>query len=156
MQQALRAQAILAERYGVAAEVYSAPSFQVLRDEAMEVDHWNMRHPAEEPRVPLVTRILAEPAAAGPIVAVSDWVAAWPAMIGRWVPTSSWRTLGTDGFGRSDTREALRRFFGIDAEHVTLAVLSELARSGRLPRERAAAAVAELGIDPAEPFSLGR
>jgi pyruvate dehydrogenase E1 component len=156
MQQALRAQAILAERYGVAAEVYSAPSFQLLRDEAMEVDHWNMRHLAEEPRVPLVTRILAGPAAAGPIVAVSDWVAAWPAMIGRWVPTSSWRILGTDGFGRSDTREALRRFFGIDAEHVTLAVLSELARSGRLPRERAAAAVTELGIDPAEPFSLGR
>jgi pyruvate dehydrogenase E1 component len=155
MQQALAAQSMLAERFGVAADVYSAPSFQLLRNEAMEVDHWNMRHPTEAPRVPLVTQVLAEPAAAGPVVAVSDWIRAWPDLVARWVPTAQWRSLGTDGFGRSDTREDLRRFFAIDAPHISLAVLAELARAGTLPPDRVAAAMAELGVDAQEPFALG-
>ncbi|CAN5804079.1 pyruvate dehydrogenase (acetyl-transferring), homodimeric type [soil metagenome] len=155
MQQALAAQEMLAERYGVAAEVFSAPSFQLLRNEAMEVDHWNMRHPADEPRVPLVTRLLAERAAVGPVVAVSDWIRAWPDMVADWVPTANWRSLGTDGFGRSDTRENLRRFFGIDASHITLAVLAELARAGSLTPDRVEAAMSELGIEAQEPFALG-
>ena len=108
--------------------LYSAPSFQLLRNEAMEVEHWNMRNPAREQRIPLVTQILAEPAAAGPIIAVSDWIRAWPDMISRWVPDQAWRSLGTDGFGRSDTRDNLRDFFGIDARHIAAAVLAELAR----------------------------
>jgi pyruvate dehydrogenase E1 component len=77
-------------------------------------------------------------------------------MISRWVPTERWCSLGTDGFGRSDTRDDLRRFFGIDAAHIALAVLSELARMGRYPADRAAAAAIELGIDVEEPFALGR
>jgi pyruvate dehydrogenase E1 component len=156
MQQALQAQATLAERFGVDAAVYSAPSFQLLRNEAMEVEHWNMRNPAAEARVPQVTQILSEAAAAGPVVAVSDWIRAWPDMISRWVPTESWRSLGTDGFGRSDTRENLRDFYGVDAAHITAAVLAELARTGALPRQRAADAISELGLDPSEPFALGR
>ncbi|MFV2063088.1 MAG: pyruvate dehydrogenase (acetyl-transferring), homodimeric type [Chloroflexota bacterium] len=156
MQQALQAQGMLAERFGVAADVYSAPSFQLLRNEAMEIENWNMRNPAAERRVPEVTRILAQPAAAGPVVAVSDWVRAWPDMISRWVPTESWSSLGTDGFGRSDTRENLRHLFGVDGPHIVVAVLSELARTGALPAERAAEAIAEMGIDPQEPLALGR
>jgi pyruvate dehydrogenase E1 component len=75
-------------------------------------------------------------------------------MISRWVPQSAWVSLGTDGFGRSDTREVLRRFFGIDAEHIAAAVLSGLARCGQVPVDRAAAGIAALGIDTEAPFAL--
>jgi pyruvate dehydrogenase E1 component len=155
MQQAMAAQAMLAEGYGVATEVWSAPSFQLLRNEALEVEHWNLHNPIER-RVPLVTQLLAEPGAAGPVVAVSDWIAAWPDLISRWVPTAHWRSMGTDGFGRSDTREALRRFFDIDAAHIVAAVLGELADSGALSGDRVTAALAELELEPAARYSLDR
>jgi pyruvate dehydrogenase E1 component len=154
MQQALHAQSILAERFNVAAEVWSAPSYQVLRNEALDVDRWNLLHPSQEPRVPLVTQLLAEPASRGPIVAVSDWIRAWPDLVARWIPGSSWRTLGTDGFGRSDTRENLRRLFEVDAEHVAAAIMAELARCGQVTTEAATTAQSELGIDPEAPFAL--
>ena len=77
-------------------------------------------------------------------------------MISRWVPTQAWRSMGTDGYGRSDTREALRRFFDIDAPHIAAAVLVELARMGSLPRDRVAEAVAALDLEPGAPFALGR
>ncbi|HSH21875.1 MAG TPA: pyruvate dehydrogenase (acetyl-transferring), homodimeric type [Candidatus Caenarcaniphilales bacterium] len=154
MQQTLRAQTLLAEKFGVAADVWSAPSYQLLRNEALEVDRWNRLHPAEEPRTPLVTQLLREPAEQGPIVAASDYVTAWPDMISRWVPGGWWRSLGTDGFGRSDTREALRRFFEVDAEHIAAAVLAELARCGRLEPEQVRAGIADLGLDPEAPFAL--
>jgi pyruvate dehydrogenase E1 component len=154
MQQALRAQEVLAEQHGVAAEVWSAPSYQLLRNEALEADRHNRLHPADEPRVPLVTQLLREPAEQGPIIAVSDYLTAWPDLVARWVPGGWWRSLGTDGFGRSDTREALRRFFEIDAEHIAAATLAELARCGRIDARRATKAISELGLDPAAPFSL--
>jgi pyruvate dehydrogenase E1 component len=153
MQQALRAQQILAER-GVAAEVWSALSYQMLRNEALEVDRWNRLHPDAEPRTPVVASLLREPAEQGPIVAVSDWITAWPDMIARWVPGGWWRALGTDGYGRSDTREALRRFFEIDAEHVAAATFAELARCGRIDSREAQKHILELGIDPEQPFAL--
>jgi pyruvate dehydrogenase E1 component len=156
VQQALAAQKLLAETYGVAAAVYSAPSFQQLRNDALEVEHWNLHNPGLERRVPHVTQVLAEPAAAGPVIAVSDWITAWPDMISRWVPTSAWRSMGTDGYGRSDTREALRRFFDIDAPHIAAAVLVELAAGGAMPRQRVVDAVAEMDLEPAAPFALGR
>jgi pyruvate dehydrogenase E1 component len=156
MQQALAAQKLLAETYGVAAGVYSAPSFQQLRNDALEVEHWNLHNPGLERRVPHVTQVLAEPAASGPVIAVSDWITAWPDMISRWVPTSAWRSMGTDGYGRSDTREALRRFFDIDAPHIAAAVLVELAASGAMPRQRVVDAVADMDLEPAAPFALGR
>jgi pyruvate dehydrogenase E1 component len=155
MQQALAAQRLLAETYGVAADVFSAPSFQQLRNDALEVEHWNLHNPGQ-PRIPHVTQVLAEPGAAGPVVAVSDWITAWPDLISRWVPTQAWRSMGTDGYGRSDTREALRRFFDIDAPHIAAAVLVELSRSGSLPPERVADAVAALDLEPKAPFALGR
>ena len=156
MQQALAAQKLLAETYGIAADVFSAPSFQRLRNEALEVEHWNLHNPGLPRRVPHVTEVLAEPGAAGPVIAVSDWITAWPDMVARWVPTQAWRSMGTDGYGRSDTREALRRFFDIDAPHIAAAVLVELARLGSLPRDRVAEAVATLDLEPGAPFALGR
>ncbi len=154
MQQALKAQELLAERFGVAADVWSATSYQLLRNDALEQDRWNRLHPADEPRLPIVTRLLGEAGGRGPIVAVSDYLRAWPDLISRWVPGGSWRSLGTDGFGRSDTRQALRRFFEVDAESVAMAVMSELARCGQLEPQRAASAAAELGLEPDAPFSL--
>jgi pyruvate dehydrogenase E1 component len=154
MQQALRAQELLAERFGVAAEVWSVPSYQLLRNEALEADRHNRLQPADEPRVPLVTQLLREPAEQGPIIAVSDYLTAWPDLVARWIPGGWWRSLGTDGFGRSDTREALRRFFEIDPEHIAAATLAELARCGRIDARRAAKAIDELDLDPAAPFAL--
>nr|MBA2570043.1 pyruvate dehydrogenase (acetyl-transferring), homodimeric type [Chloroflexota bacterium] len=154
MQQALRAQELLAERFGVAADVWSATSYQLLRNEALEHERWNRLHAEEEPRLPLVTRLLGEAGGRGPIVAVSDYLRAWPDLISRFVPGGSWRSLGTDGFGRSDTREALRRFFEVDAESVAATVMAELARCGQIDRQRAAAAARDLGLDADAPFSL--
>ncbi len=156
MQQVLRAQTILADRYGVAAEVWSAPSYQRVRADALAVERWNRLHPLDEPRAPLATTALADAAAAGPIVAASDSIKAVPDQIARWIPGGSWVSLGTDGFGRSDTRQALRRLFAVDAEHVAVAVLAELARTERIDPATVASAIADLGIDPeaADPLAL--
>jgi pyruvate dehydrogenase E1 component len=156
MQQVLRAQTLLAERFGVAAEVWSAPSYQRVRAEALAVERWNRLHPLDEPRVPFATAALAEAAVAGPIVAASDSIKAVPDQVARWVPGDSWVSLGTDGFGRSDTRQALRRLFGVDTEHVAVAVLAELARTERIDPATVGAAITDLGIDPeaADPVDL--
>ncbi|MGH2467462.1 MAG: transketolase-like TK C-terminal-containing protein, partial [Candidatus Limnocylindrales bacterium] len=130
MQQVLAAQVLLAERFGVAAEVWSAPSFSELRRDALAVERWNRLHPAETPRVPFVAEQLADAASRGPLVAATDWVKAVPDQVARWVPGDSWVSLGTDGFGRSDGRPALRRFFEVDPGSIALAVLSKLARRG--------------------------
>ena len=147
MQQALRAQELLAQR-GVATDVWSGLSYQLLRNEALEADRWNHLHPDEEPRTPIVTELLREPAEQGPIIAVSDYITAWPDMIARWVPGGWWRSLGTDGYGRSDTREALRRFFEIDAEHIAVATLSALAQLGEVKPEAVTDAIKRYEIDP--------
>jgi pyruvate dehydrogenase E1 component len=154
MQQALEAQTVLAERFGIAADVWSATSYQLLRNEALGVDRWNLLHPGQAPRVPLVDQLLGEAAARGPIIAVSDWIRSWPDMISRWIPGHAWSSLGTDGFGRSDSRAALRSFFGIDAAHVAAAALAELARCGEVSAEAAQDGLVALGIDPEAPFSL--
>ncbi|MFN2495841.1 MAG: pyruvate dehydrogenase (acetyl-transferring), homodimeric type, partial [Pseudonocardiaceae bacterium] len=124
---ALRAQEMLAQEWGVAAEVWSATSWTQLRRDAVEVDRHNLLHPEAEPRVPHVTRILQ--GVAGPLIAVSDWMRAVPDLIRPWVPTDM-VTLGTDGFGCSDTRPAARRHFLVDAESITVAALAALARRG--------------------------
>jgi len=145
MPAALRAQELLAEDFDVAADVWSAPGWQRLRHEALECEEWNRLHPTEEPRVPLVNRTFAE--VEGPIVAVTDFMRAIPDQISRWVPRA-YTILGTDGFGRSDTRSALRRHFKIDAENIAIAVLQELALAGELKRETVAEAIARYGLDP--------
>jgi pyruvate dehydrogenase E1 component len=147
---ALDAQRVLAERYDVAAEVWSATSYKALRDDALTAERWNRLHPAEMQRVPHLARVLTPEG--GPVVAVSDFTTLVPDQVARWMP-QPFVVLGTDGFGLSDTRAALRRHFEVDANHVVLAVLGALVRSGELMASTAADAVLELGLDPeaAEP-----
>ncbi|MBV9846204.1 MAG: pyruvate dehydrogenase (acetyl-transferring), homodimeric type [Kutzneria sp.] len=144
MPDALKAQRLLAEEWGVQADVWSATSWSELRREAVDVDRHNMLHPEAEPRVPYVTQVLAE--AAGPIVAVSDWMRAVPDLIRPWVPTDM-VTLGTDGFGFSDTRPAARRHFLVDAESIAVAVLTALAHRGEVEQSAPAAASRRYQID---------
>jgi pyruvate dehydrogenase E1 component len=153
LQQVVAAQQILAEKYGVAAEVYSAPSFQLLRRDALEAERWNRLHPESKARVPVISQVL--PADGRPIVAASDWLKAWPDMVARWLP-DYYLSLGTDGFGRSDTRDALRGLFEIDPPNIAAASLVALARCGDLPASKAAKALRELGVDPdkADPVAI--
>jgi pyruvate dehydrogenase E1 component len=142
---ALDAQRLLSERYDVSAEVWSATSYKALRDDALSVERWNRLHPIEAPRQPYVSRVLTPEG--GPVVAVTDFITLVPDQIARWVP-QPYVVLGTDGFGLSDTRAALRRHFEVDTGHVVLAVIAALARTGELEASVADAAVYELGLDP--------
>jgi pyruvate dehydrogenase E1 component len=144
MAAALRASELLAE-LDVAADVWSAPGWQRLRQEALDCEEWNRLHPTDEQRVPLVNRTFAE--VDGPIVAVTDFMRAVPDQISRWVPRP-YTILGTDGFGRSDTRPALRRHFKIDAENIVVAVLQELAMAGDVKPEVVVDAIKRYGLDP--------
>jgi len=151
--QVLAARDLLAERFGVAAEVYSAPSFPLLRRDALEAERWNRLHPeAKTQRVPYVSTIL--PPDGGPIVAATDWMKSLPDMVARWLPTT-YLSLGTDGFGRSDTRENLRALFEIDPSHIAAATMVALARCGAVPPARATKAIRALGIDPDKADPLG-
>jgi pyruvate dehydrogenase E1 component len=143
---ALEAQQMLAADFDVAADVWSAPAWGELRRDALDCEHHNRMNPTAPPRVPFVTSQLE--GAEGPKVAVSDWMKQVPEQIARWVP-GRFTALGTDGFGRSDTREALRRHFGIDKEHVVVAVLAELAAEGKVEPKAVADAIDRFGIDPA-------
>lgn len=145
LREALRAAELLEDGFGVDAAVWSATSYQQLRADTLACERWNRLHPLEPPRVPYVSQQLGgQP---GPVIAVSDFVKAVPDQVARWVPEGL-VPLGTDGYGLSDTRLALRRHFEIDAEHVAVAALAELARRGAYPPEAAAAAIARLGLDP--------
>jgi pyruvate dehydrogenase E1 component len=152
LREAQRARQLLAERE-VAASLWSVTSYTELRREALEAERWNRLHPGDDPRMPYVSRILApEP---WPIVAASDYMKIVADQIARFVP-STFHALGTDGFGRSDDRKALRRFFEVDAQAIAVAALSELARSGRLDMSRATAAIREFGIEPETPDPMRR
>jgi pyruvate dehydrogenase E1 component len=144
-QVAVQAQSELAEHYGVGAELWSATSYQRLRHEALGVERWNRLHPTEAARTPLVTRLLG--ASSGPVVAVSDYLRLVPDQVARWVPRR-YTSLGTDGFGRSDTRAALRRYFETDAGHLVVTVLSQLCADGAVPAGTVADAIARYGIRP--------
>jgi pyruvate dehydrogenase E1 component len=152
LQQVVAARELLARR-GIAAEVYSAPSFQRLRADALAVDRWNRLHPEAEPRVPVVSQVL--PDDGRPIVVATDWIRSYPDMVAPWLPANR-LVLGTDGFGRSDSREALRSLFEIDPPHVAAAAMVGLARAGQLKASQAAAAMRDLGVDPeaSDPLSL--
>jgi pyruvate dehydrogenase E1 component len=144
LRSALTAQEMLATDWGVSADVWSATSWTELRRDALAAEAWNMLHPDEPSRVPYVSSVLAD--APGPVVAVSDWIKAVPDQIARWVP-GTYTSLGTDGFGFSDTRPAARRFFHVDAESITVAVLWELARSGKVDAGLPARAIARYRLD---------
>jgi pyruvate dehydrogenase E1 component len=140
-----KAQTILEEKYGVAADVWSVTSYSELRREALGVDRWNRLHPAEPAKVPYIQAVLGE--TEGPIVAASDYMKAVQDQISPWL-NGRMVTLGTDGFGRSENREYLRRHFEVDAASVVAAALSRLARDGKYDAKKAAKAIIELGINP--------
>ncbi len=142
---ALAAQEILAEKYGVSADVWSATNYKQLRNEALAAQRWNLLHPDETSKRSYVETVLEKEA--GPFVAVSDWMKIVPEQIAQWVP-GGLTVLGTDGFGRSDTRANLRRFFEIDAPMVVLATLTSLAKRGLVDKKLPAQAIKDLGINP--------
>jgi pyruvate dehydrogenase E1 component len=145
VREAVRAQEILAEQHDVAADVWSAPSYQRLRLDALDTERWNRLHPEEARRQPYVTQSLES--VDGPVIAVSDSMKAVPDQVARWVP-GPFIPLGTDGFGRSDTRAALRRHFEVDAENIVVATLAALAEFGDVKPEVVAEAIERYGIDP--------
>ncbi len=153
LNEALRAQKILAERYGVAAQVWSVTSYTELRREALAVERWNRLHPAEAPRQPYVVRLME--AEHGPIIAATDYVKAVPDQIAPWLG-GRMVSLGTDGFGRSDNRAHLRRFFEVSGEAIAAAALARLAGQGDFDPRRACDAIAELGLDPEAPDPASR
>ncbi|MHA6781464.1 pyruvate dehydrogenase (acetyl-transferring), homodimeric type [Pseudonocardia saturnea] len=140
---ALQARDLLAEQWGVGAEVYSVTSWGELRRDGVETEQHNLLHPDEEPRTAYVSEALAGDA---PVVAVSDWMRAVPDLIRQWIP-ARFTTLGTDGFGLSDTRPAVRRHFNVDAESIVVAALQSLVATGEFERSAAAEAAAKYKID---------
>jgi pyruvate dehydrogenase E1 component len=143
LREALKAAEMLEADFGVAADVWSVTSFSELRRDGIECERWNLLHPQLPPRKPFVTTQLEQ--RPGPVIAASDFVRAYPELIRAWVP-GRYSVLGTDGFGRSDTRAALREYFGVDARHIALAALAALADAGKFERARLAAALEKLGL----------
>ena len=144
LNEALRAQDILAEKYCVQTDVWSVTSYNELRREALEIERWNRLHPAEPEKAPYIALALQN--TKGPIVAASDYMKAVPDQLAPWLG-GRLVTLGTDGFGRSDNREHLRRHFEVNAESIVAATLSRLARCGEFDATRAKGAFAELGVN---------
>jgi pyruvate dehydrogenase E1 component len=145
LNEAIRAQQILAEKYNIAADVWSVTSYIELRRDAIACERWNRLHPAEPERMPYLHKALE--GAEGPIVAATDYLKALPDQLTPWLP-GRLTALGTDGFGRSENRQHLRRHFENDAESIAAAALVSLARDGKFDANKAAEAIRELGIDP--------
>jgi pyruvate dehydrogenase E1 component len=141
----IKAQEILESKYNVSADVWSVTSYSELYREGHACERWNMLHPSDTPRVPYVTQCLTD--ASGVLIAASDYVKALPDSIDRWLPRPL-TALGTDGFGRSESRAALREFFEVDYRYVVVATLAALARDGKLDAKVVGEAIKALGIDP--------
>jgi pyruvate dehydrogenase E1 component len=145
LNEALKAQQILAEKYNVATDVWSVTSYTELRREALAVDRWNRLHPGEPPRRPYITQVIE--GFDGPVIASSDYMKAVADQIAPWLP-GRLVALGTDGFGRSENREHLRKFFEVGANHIAAAALSRLARDGKFSSGDVRKAFGDLGVDP--------
>jgi pyruvate dehydrogenase E1 component len=141
----IKAQEILESKYNVAADVWSVTSYSELYREGHACERWNMLHPGEAPHVPYVTQCLND--APGVLIAASDYVKALPDSIDRWLPRPL-TALGTDGFGRSESRASLRDFFEVDYRYVVVATLAALARDGKLNAGVVDEAIKALGINP--------
>jgi pyruvate dehydrogenase E1 component len=148
MFEVLKAQKILEEQYGVAADVWSVTSYKELYREANECERWNMLHPGQPSKIPFITQTLKD--APGVFVAASDYMKVLPESICQWVPRRLF-SLGTDGFGRSENRAALRDFFEVDAKHIVLATLTALLREKQIQPDVLQKAVKDLGINPEKP-----
>jgi len=145
MYEVLKAQTILEEKYGVAADVWSVTSYKELYRDGNDCERWNRLHPTETQRVPFLTQALQ--GAPGVLVAASDYMKVLPESISQWMPRPL-VALGTDGFGRSENRPALRDFFEVDAKHIVLATLNALAKDKQIKPETVKKAIADLGINP--------
>jgi pyruvate dehydrogenase E1 component len=141
----------LAEKFNIASDVWSVTSYTQLRREAGACDRWNMLHPTEQARKSYLESVLDE--VEGPFIAASDYVRALAEQLTPWIP-GDYYVLGTDGLGRSETREALRRHFEVDAESITIAALSRLSKAGVLDAKDVRDAISELGYDSekADPY----
>ena len=144
MQQVLKASEIL-NNFGIKSEIWSATSFGGLRSDALLCDRWNLLNPTKKPKVPYITSALGEKE--GITIVATDHRRAVPDMIEKWVP-GKYVSLGTDGFGRSDTRENLRKFFEMDAEHIAAAAISTLLSEGKLSKSKAEQALKTLDVNP--------
>jgi len=145
LNEALRAQGILAEKYNVHADVWSVTSYNQLRRQALETERWNRLHPAEVAKRPEILKVLE--GTEGPIIAATDYMKSVPDQLAPWLGTRM-VTLGTDGFGRSDNRQHLRRHFEVNAETIAASALSQLARLGKFDTKKAQKALGELGVNP--------
>jgi pyruvate dehydrogenase E1 component len=145
LNEVVRAQEILEQKYGVAADVWSVTSYKALYTDGIEVERWNRLHPTQKPRVPYLTQCIGD--AQGVFVAATDYLKTLPNMISKWMPRRM-ATLGTDGFGRSEGRASLRDFFEVDAKFIVLAALHELALDGKIEASVVEKAISELGINP--------
>jgi pyruvate dehydrogenase E1 component len=144
MGRVLEARDLLADKYGVSADVWSVTSYGELRNDALECDRWNRLHPEAEPRTPHISQALA--GVEGPFIAASDYVKALPDLLREWIP-GRLTSLGTEGYGMSDTREQLRRHFEIDCEMITIAVLDALRKEGKVSAGVVAQAINDLSVD---------
>ena len=150
LREVIAAADLLEKDWGVGADIWSAPSFTELRREGLAADRWNLLHPEDKPRVPYVEQCLAK--RAGPVVAASDYMKTFAEQIRPFIPKDkAYRVLGTDGFGRSDTRASLRHFFEVNRFWVTLAALRALVDQGELKPKTVVEAIAKYGIDPSKP-----
>jgi pyruvate dehydrogenase E1 component len=142
---------LLEKDWGVAADVWSATSFTELRREGLAAERWNLLHPEDKPRVPYVAQVLGK-RPAGPVVAASDYLKTFADQIRPFVPKErAYRVLGTDGFGRSDSRAKLRHFFEVNRYFVTVAALKALAEQGEGKAKSVAEAIRKYDIDPGKP-----
>ena len=151
LREAIAAAQILEKDYGVPADVFSVPSWSELRREALDAERVNLLNPKDPPRIPYVQQVLKD--RTGPIIAATDYVRNVPDQIRQWVPTR-YVTLGTDGFGRSDSRAQLRKHFEVDRNFIALAALKALADEGKIDRATVSQAIEKLGIDPGKPDPL--
>jgi pyruvate dehydrogenase E1 component len=152
LNQALRAQEILEQEFNIAADVWSITSFKELYMDGTDCDRHNRLQEDKNPKTPWIEQCLGE--TEGVYVIASDYVKALPHSIGKWFPRPP-VALGTDGFGRSESRAALRRFFEVDAESIVVSTLSALANDGKIDREVVDSAAADFGIDPNAPNPVG-
>jgi pyruvate dehydrogenase E1 component len=150
LRESVMAAELLKNDWGVAADVWSCPSLTLLARDGQDVDRWNMVHPTEEARLPYVTQLLKD--TTGPIVATTDYMRLFAEQIRAYMPKDrTYKVLGTDGFGRSDSRAKLREFFEVNRYYITVAALKSLADEGKIPASTVAEAIAKYGIDPNKP-----
>jgi pyruvate dehydrogenase E1 component len=148
LREVIAAGELLLNDWGVQSDVWSATSFNLLKRDGDECHRWNMLHPMEHPKVPFITKQLA--GSEGPVIAATDYLRAYADQVRAYIP-GDYVVLGTDGYGRSDTRAKLRQFFEVNRYYIVLATLKALSDRGEVPVERVADAIARYGINPEKP-----